>query len=147
MNPCARLFPYEEVKCFALNKLQTTGKRTACSEENNMNCRRVPLCKIARMTKRIPHAIHKKSRGWLHIFSEEYTVCCTGEHSPQVRSNKPTSYNSLLCCRCPLHPVHTCESAPLPVLTRRSGPLLRYAEALQAAPHRAPLPQHFRDLH
>ena len=57
-------FPiYEAVKCFVLNKLQTTGKRTACSEENNMNCRRVPLCKIARMTKRIPHAIHKKSRG------------------------------------------------------------------------------------
>lgn len=53
-------FPiYEAVKCFALNKLQTTGKRTACSEENNMNCRRVPLCKIARMTKRIPHTIHK----------------------------------------------------------------------------------------
>ena len=43
---------YEEVKCFALNKLQTTGKHTVCSEE-------------------------KKD-----IFSEEYTVRCTGEHSP-----------------------------------------------------------------
>lgn len=117
-EPMRPTFPiYEAEKCFALNKLQTTGKRTVCSEE-------------------------KKD-----IFSEEYTVCYPGEHSPQVRSNKPTSYNSLLCCRCPLHPVHTCESAPLPVLTRRSGPLLRYAEALLAAPHRAPLPQHFRDLH
>ena len=48
---------YEEVKCFALNKPQTTGKRTACSEE-------------------------KKD-----IFSEEYTVRYPGEHSPQVRSS------------------------------------------------------------
>ena len=57
-------FPiYEAVKCFVLNKLQTTGKRTEFSEENNMNCRRVPLCKIARMTKLIPHAIHTNSCG------------------------------------------------------------------------------------
>ena len=27
---------YEEVKCFALNKLQTTGKHTVCSEEKKI---------------------------------------------------------------------------------------------------------------
>ena len=146
MNPCARLFPYEAVKCFALNKLQTTGKRTACSEENNMNCRRVPLCKIARMTKRIPHTIHKNPAADFIFFLRNILYAAPVSTAPKCEAHT-TSYNSLLCCRCPLHPVHTCESAPLPVLTRRSGPLHRYAEALQAAPRRAPLPQHFRDLH